>query len=86
MSYNYAEERPHLFTEEGQVRFVRIRDKALAAIRTHGAFRLQEMQIVSWEDIACIDRMVELRELVEFKRDSWGQYRVFTTPHTFYNL
>ena len=79
MSYDYATERADLFTEKGQVRFLRIRDKVNAALRLTGAFRLQELQISQWEDVACVDRMVELGELIEFKRECWGQYRVFTT-------
>ena len=80
MSYDYATERPSLFSEEGQVRFIRVRDKVLAALRLAGAFRLQELSIAGWEDMACVDRMVELGELVELKRECWGQFRVFTTP------
>jgi len=80
MSYDYAKERPHLFSEPGQIRFMRVRDNALAVINMHGAFRLQELGISDWAEIACIDRMVELGELVEFKRECWGQFRVFTSP------
>jgi hypothetical protein len=78
--YSYEQERAYLFTEDGQVRFLKIRDKIRATITQSGAFRLRELGIVSWPDIACVDRMVELKELVELKRDCWGQYRVFTTP------
>jgi hypothetical protein len=80
MSYSYERERPGLFTEEGQVRFIKVRDKVKSLLETAGAFRLAETGIASWEDIACIDRMVELGELVELRRECWGQYRVFTTP------
>ena len=80
MSYDYATERPFLFTEAGQVRFMRVRDRVRDAIAACGAFRLQELRISGWEDIACVDRMVELGELVELKRECWGQFRVFTTP------
>jgi hypothetical protein len=34
---------------------------------------------VSWEQLACVDRMVELGELVEIKQDNpAGQHRIFT--------
>lgn len=79
MAYEYQAERAELFTEQGQIRFIKIRDKVLAAMRLTGAFRLQELGIANWQDIACIDRMVELGELIELKRECWGQYRVFTT-------
>jgi hypothetical protein len=29
---------------------------------------------------ACIDRLVELKEIVELPRDCWGQFKVYTTP------
>lgn len=80
MSYNYQIERPGLFTEQGQVRFIGIRDRVNILMKNSGAFRLREAKIASWEDIACVDRMVELGELVELPRDCWGQYRVFTSP------
>lgn len=78
--YEYPRERVNLFTEQGQVRFIGIRDKVLAALKQTGAFRLQELNIGQWEDLACVDRMVELGELIEFPRGCWGQYRVFTSP------
>lgn len=80
MGYEYRNEREALFTEAGQRRFIAVRDKVKSMIKTAGAFRLGEAGIYSWEEMACVDRMVELGELVEFKRESWGQYRVFTTP------
>lgn len=79
MGYDYQTQRAELFTEDGQVQFIKVRDKAMQLLETAGAFRLQEAGFCSWEEIACIDRMVELGELVEFKRACWAQYRVFTT-------
>lgn len=80
MSYNYQIERQGLFTEQGQIRFIGIRDRVNQLIKNSGAFRLREAKIGSWEEIACVDRMVELGELVELERNRWGQYRVFTSP------
>jgi hypothetical protein len=80
VSYVYDNERAELFTEDGQVRFIKIRDRVKHLIEQAGAFRAQEADCISWEDMACIDRMVELGELVELKRDCWAQFRVFTTP------
>lgn len=80
MGYDYAKERPGLFTEEGQVLFIKWRDKVKLLLKVAGAFRMEELGACSWEELACIDRMVELGELVEFKRDCWGQYRVFAIP------
>jgi hypothetical protein len=80
MSYNYSAERAALFTEAGLKNLLKVRDKVNHHINLSGAFRLEEAHIVSWDDIACVDYMVELGELVEFPRECWGQYRVFTTP------
>ena len=80
MSYNYQTERSALFTESGQVRFIQVRDRVKELLKVAGAFRLEEAAISSWEEVACVDRMVEMGELVEWPRDCWGQYRVFSTP------
>lgn len=80
MSYKYEDHREGLFTEQGQLTFIKVRDKVKYLLETVGAFRLEEASICSWEEIACVDRMVEIGELIEFKRECWGQYRVFTTP------
>ncbi len=80
MSYDYAIERKEIFSETGVKRLVEIRDKIKQHLFQSGAFRLQEAGIAGWEEIACIDYMVELGELIELKRECWGQYRVFTTP------
>ena len=39
MSYDYAVERPKLFTEEGQVLFLAIRDQAKKLVEYAGAVR-----------------------------------------------
>ena len=85
MSYDYKTERPALFTESGQVLFLQIRDKAKQLIRAAGCFRMQEAikgcTGNSWEMLACVDRLVELKEIVEVTRpDTMGQYRIFTEP------
>ena len=82
MSYEYESLKPMLFTENGQKDFLKVRDKVNSLIKTAGAFRMAEAGIASWPDMAAVDRLVELGELVEFKRDCWGQFRVFTTPQT----
>jgi hypothetical protein len=80
MSYSYQVERKGIFTEAGAKRLLVVRDKVLSALHTTGAFRLQELGLCSWEDFAVVDYLVELGQLVEMKRECWGQYRVFTTP------
>lgn len=82
MSYDYATERASVFTEQGQKMFLKIRDKTQALLRVAGACRMQEMTSGntgdSWEMIACVDRLVELGEIVEVPRPGCaGQHRVF---------
>lgn len=82
--YDYQRQRAGLFTEAGQGKFLQVRDKVKSLLQLAGAFRLEEaladVSGDSWESMACLDRLVELGEIVELERDCWGQYRVFTTP------
>lgn len=87
MAYDYAVERQKIFTDEGQRTFLKIRDRSQHLLKEAGAFRLSEVlhgvSGDSWEHIACLDRLVELGEIIELPRDGcWGQYRVFTSPQT----
>lgn len=83
MSYDYATEKPKLFTEEGQVTFLKIRDKAKALLDVAGAVTSGKLMCGTgandtWEMLACIDRLVELGELREITgSEVWGQHRVF---------
>jgi hypothetical protein len=85
MGYSYAVERQKIFTEDGQVMFLKIRDAARELIRVAGAFRQAELLERasaggdSWTMLACVDRLVELGELVELHRECWTQYKVYTT-------
>ena len=84
MSYNYKIERPKLFTEEGQVLFLKIRDRAHELLKIAGAFRqgevLKGISGDNWTMMACLDRMIELGELEELDRDCWAQFTVYSTP------
>lgn len=81
MPYDYAAERPNLFTEDGQVMFLRIRDATHALLKSAGAARSQEMMVGagdSWTMLACVDRLVELGEIREVTGPTVpGQHRVF---------
>lgn len=83
--YTYLEQKQHLFSEEGQVAFLAVRDKAQELLKEAGAFRLQEAingisGVGSWTLLACVDRLVELREIREIpQRDCVGQHRVFVS-------
>ncbi len=84
MSYDYQTERSFVFTEGGQVMFLKIRDTAKALIATAGVARCDKITNgctgSSWHMLACIDRLVELGELLEVPNtlSSAGQHRLFT--------
>lgn len=88
MSYNYASQKHRILTDEGQRNFLKVRDFVFACIEKAGAVRMQEAMAVShagdtWADMATVDRMVELGEIVEVtSTDSQarpaGQHRIFT--------
>jgi hypothetical protein len=83
VSYSYEKLRPKVFTEDGQVMFLKIRDNAKALIKQAGAVSAAHLWDGctgdSWTMMACIDRLVELKELVEVPNpiSSWGQHRIF---------
>lgn len=81
MSYQYTVERPKLFTEDGQVMFLKIRDNAQRLLREAGAFRAdkawKDVSGNSWQMLACLDRLVELGEIERISVNTWGQNQVF---------
>lgn len=83
MPYDYATERPKIFTEDGQTMFLKIRDNAKRLLGEAGAVRCQELvggcSGDSWQMLACVDRLVELGELreVTVRERVAGQHRVF---------
>lgn len=81
--YSYTKEKPSLFTEDGQVMFLTIRDNVQRLIKEAGAVRVQEgwtgVTGSTWQMMACFDRMVELGEITEITgKDCMGQHRIFT--------
>lgn len=85
MSYEYQAIRPQLFTEAGQVLFMKIRDNIQRILKMGGAVRMQEAigSCVGdiWMMFACIDRLVELNEIREITTGQRvaGQHRVFVS-------
>lgn len=84
MAYRYEDLRPQLFTEEGQRGPLAIRDAAFRLTALAGAVMAVKLMEVpcplddTWLRMACIDRLVELKELVEITDATVaGQYRVF---------
>lgn len=81
--YDYQKLKPEILTDEGQRLFLKIRDKVNALLKQAGAVRMQEaingFSGETWLMLACVDRMVELKELRELTEhaNTAGQYRVF---------
>lgn len=80
--YSYETERPWIFTDAGQRTFLRIRDRVAKLLAQSGAVRMAEAISGEtgsvWQHIACVDRMVELGEILELSgREVAGQYRIF---------
>ena len=90
MSYNYQEQKHVLFTEEGQEKFISIRDSLHGLIEKGGCARMGEIIdnakktfMSSWEDMAAVDRAVELNENIfevtkEVTYKVAGQHRIFS--------
>lgn len=88
MSYDYTTQRPNIFTERGQVLFMRIRDAAKAHVKASGAVMSDRLIAAGlsgdvWDMLACVDRLVELGELIEIPNptSSAGQHRIFIGPY-----
>lgn len=83
MAYNYLEQKPNIFKEENQQRFLDVRDKAHRLLKEQGWFRMEEAtsEVVgdTWDQLACVDRLVELGEIKEIPTDGPNQHRIFTS-------
>jgi len=83
--YQYSQERGRIFTDDGQRDFLKVRDHVKKLLSQAGAVRMQEAVRVisgdSWFALACVDRLVELKEIREVapNAETAGQYRIFTT-------
>jgi hypothetical protein len=83
MSYNYQTEKAFIFTEDGQVMFLKIRDHIKNLLKVAGCFTsgkaMNDIPGDVWSKMACIDRLVELGEIVEVIQESVpaGQNRIF---------
>lgn len=84
--YKYEEVKPAIFTEAGQRMFLEIRDQAIRKARIAGAVSMEAATEGicgdSWNQLACVDRLVELGELLEIpQEDCAGQHRIFVLTH-----
>jgi hypothetical protein len=81
VAYSYSEEKHKIFTEEGQVKFLQVRDRAKHLLKESGAFKMFPLlNCISgdmWEMMAYVDRLVELGEIREITMSAAGQDRVF---------
>ena len=83
--YNYQTERASIFTEEGQVMFLKIRDTVQRHLEEAGAVSMEaairDCTGSSWEMMACVDRLVELGEIREVTEPGKfvSQSRVFVS-------
>lgn len=79
--YSYETEKQWVFTDEGQRQFLRVRDHVAKCLKLAGVVRMQEATAPisgdNWSQMACVDRLVELGELVEIQTDGASQHRVF---------
>lgn len=77
--YNYENEKSKIFTDDGQKDFIKIRDKVKILLDDAGAFMMEKIFITgnTWTMLACVDRLVELGEIIELTTNGAGQHRVF---------
>lgn len=78
--YSYATERAEVFTEAGQIAFLKIRDNAHKLIKQSGAATMGKLMVgggSSWTLMACVHRLVELGELCSIWDKGAGQDEVF---------
>lgn len=83
--YNYTTERPYVFTDEGQRKFVKIYDTAKKAFETTGAVTAGKLMTGcsgdSWQTMACVDRLIEIGSAREVNTSGAWQYKVFLPVH-----
>jgi hypothetical protein len=83
--YKYEELKEIIFTEDGQVMFLKIRDNVSRLLELSEAFSMSSViKCVSgdtWKMMACVDRLVELGEIREITEPNKvaGQNRVFVS-------
>jgi hypothetical protein len=82
MSYVYKELKKDLFTEQGQIAFLKIRDHVKLMLNKAGAITMEKAMVAggnSWLQLACVDRLVELGEIREITKENEvaAQHRVF---------
>lgn len=79
--YNYELEKKCVFTDVGQRNFIKVRDFAMKAFEQAGAVtagKLMEQSHMgeSWQDMAIVDRLIELGEAYVLGEELAWQHRV----------
>lgn len=86
MSYEYQDEKPGILTDDGQRLFLKVRDQVHEMLKCSGAVMMENATRLppgvgcscNWRLMACVDRLVEIDEIVEVNRgECAGQYRLF---------
>lgn len=82
VKYNYNEIKPQLFTEKGNLMFMKIQKKAHKLLNTAGAFTMVNLLNNTigdgWLMIGCVERLVEINEIREVTNDDTNELdRVF---------
>ena len=81
MAYDYDKMKKDLFTDDGQRKFLEIRDNVHKLLEISGAFMMnnafKDITGDSFLMLACVDRLVELDEIKEVLRDCATQYQVY---------
>jgi len=77
--YDYKEQRPNIFTEEGLSSLRSIEYKARNLLQEAGAVRADKLITGdAWLSLACLDYLVEKEVLLEITNsDAMGQHRIF---------
>ena len=81
MPYDYQKERPYVFTENGQIMFLAIRDAVRELVEKAGVCTISKaisgQSGDTWQMLACIDRMVEIGEIAIVKNPyGMSQYNI----------
>jgi hypothetical protein len=82
VTYNYQDQRPCMFTDDGQRMLLKIRDNANRLCKTAGVVRMDKIMLGvsgdTWGMLACADRLIELGDLREIDYGQCAaQHRIF---------
>lgn len=83
--YDYQVEKPKIFTEEGQIDFLKVRDNVRNLLKQSGAVTMDRaitgLTGDSWTMMAYVDRLVEIGEIREVSQSGRcaGQNRIFVS-------